>query len=173
MFTIKAIAVAIIVTLMFAAVLYVSIFLPRGAKNLEDIRRELSPSISDTVGIGDRNIPAGPPPPTVQYIESEVIQDSTALVQTEADTAALQREIERLAQEKRDLEETKITGLAKLYEAMKPDAAAAILTNLDDQKIIKILNKMKARQVAKILTSNAMPPQRAAQITKLMRQGER
>ena len=173
MLIIKAIAVFIISTLMFAVVLYFLVFYPRGAKNKEEILRELTPSVRDTMNVSSRDSLAGPPAPTVQDIEKEVNQDSTELVQTQADTAALQREIERLAKEKRNLEEAKIAGLAKLYEAMKPDAAAAILTNLDDRKIIKILNKMKDRQVAKILTSNAMPPDRAAQITKLMREGER
>ncbi|MBI4531170.1 MAG: hypothetical protein HY709_06560 [Candidatus Latescibacteria bacterium] len=184
MLIIKTIALLVLSTLTFLGMFYLFILVPegvrsvedlRGVRSAEDLRRILykdttATAIRDTVRFGP---PESPIEEQVGYIEEAIKVDSTAVVQTQADTAALQREIEQLVREKKALEETKIAELAKLYEAMKPDAAAAILTNLDDKKVIKILNRMKDRQAAKILTSTAMPPERAAQITKLMREGER
>ena len=60
--------------------------------------------------------------------------------------------------------------LAKMYEAMKPESAAAILASLDMEVALAILARMKERQAARILS--LMDPGRAAQIsTRLSLQG--
>jgi len=60
--------------------------------------------------------------------------------------------------------------LAKMYEAMKPESAAAILAGLDMEVTLAILARMKERQAARILS--LMDPGRAAQIsTRLSLQG--
>ncbi len=55
------------------------------------------------------------------------------------------------------------TRLAKMYEAMKPDAAATILQSLDIEITLAILSRMKERQAARVLS--LMDPGRAAQIS--------
>jgi flagellar motility protein MotE (MotC chaperone) len=60
--------------------------------------------------------------------------------------------------------------LAKMYEAMKPDKAAEILSTLDLEVTLAIFGRMKERQAARILSF--MNPGRAAQIsTRLSLQG--
>ncbi len=60
--------------------------------------------------------------------------------------------------------------LAKMYEAMKPDKAAEILSALDMDVSLAIFARMKERQAARILSF--MAPGRAAQIsTRLSLQG--
>lgn len=55
---------------------------------------------------------------------------------------------------------------AKIYGSMKPNAAAAILAQFDDEMAAAILLKIKIRQSAKIL--EAMGVERATKICKLM-----
>ena len=57
-----------------------------------------------------------------------------------------------------------IKKLAKIYEAMRPEDAASILTKLDDGEIVEILLRMRQRQAAKVLTS--FDPALAARISK-------
>lgn len=62
-----------------------------------------------------------------------------------------------------------ISKLARLYSAMKPEEAVAIMKLLDEQTIIKILSKMEEDQAAKILANfNA---DLAARITQKMIKG--
>lgn len=188
MLAVKAIALVIMATLTFLAVLYLLVLMPAGVTTMDGARNVLKATLrgDDLAKVLRPDTVAVAPPDTVRYgppvapiaeqlasLEEEVMWDSTSLVQTQSDTSALLRQIEELAQQRKAMEESKYVDLARLYEAMKPDAAAAILVNLDDAKVIKILNRMKERQAAKIMTSGAMPAERAARITKLMRESER
>lgn len=74
----------------------------------------------------------------------------------------------RAAEEERQQKEAEKTGngirkLAKIYEAMRPEDAAPILAKLDDQTIIQLLQSMRQRQAAKILTN--FDPDLAARIS--------
>ena len=52
----------------------------------------------------------------------------------------------------KQLEEAKrISKVSRLYGAMKPDEAVAILDKMDDETVLLILNKMEDEQVAKIM----------------------
>ena len=62
--------------------------------------------------------------------------------------------------------ENSVTKLAKMYEAMKPDQAAPIMSALDLEIILDIMGRMKERQAAKILAS--MDPGLAAQVSTRM-----
>ncbi|HLP18064.1 MAG TPA: hypothetical protein VK470_17535 [Bacteroidota bacterium] len=71
--------------------------------------------------------------------------------------ASIQDQAQTDAAKERDLQ-----SVAKLYEAMKPDDAAKILSKQDDKEIRRIILHIKKKQAAKILSSfNA---DRAAQI---------
>lgn len=56
--------------------------------------------------------------------------------------------------------------LAKVYETMKPDAAAGILGDMDVETATEVLRRMKERNAAEILARFA--PARAAEISKRM-----
>lgn len=59
-----------------------------------------------------------------------------------------------------------ISRLARLYGNMKPEEAAPIMRELDDDLVVNLLKKMEDEQAAKILA--VMEPQRAAKVTKLL-----
>ncbi|MFC1733628.1 MotE family protein [candidate division KSB1 bacterium] len=68
------------------------------------------------------------------------------------------------------LDEQEITNLdklAKLYEAMRPAQASAILMQLNDQTIAEILYRMADRQAGRLM--NEIDPLRAADITTRLR----
>ena len=58
--------------------------------------------------------------------------------------------------------------LAKIYNTMRPEHAAAVLSQLDVNIVVQIISNLKQRQAGKIL--GAMPTERAAQISRLMSQ---
>lgn len=76
--------------------------------------------------------------------------------------------VEKMKLEKaRQQEEAKRIGrLARLYGAMKPKEAVAVLSQLDDDTILSILGKMEEEQVSKILAT--FDAKRAAQLTDKM-----
>jgi flagellar protein FlbB len=80
---------------------------------------------------------------------------------------------ELLKQEKlKQLENAKrISKTARLYGAMKPDEAVAILNKLDDNTVIDILSKMEEEQVSKIMA--ALDPGRSADLTQAMLKGKK
>jgi len=68
--------------------------------------------------------------------------------------------------------EKSATRLAKMYEAMKPDQAAPIMSSLEMDIIIEIMSRMKERSAAKVLSK--MDPGLAAQVsTRLSAKGGR
>jgi len=66
------------------------------------------------------------------------------------------------------IEEARIKKLAKIYEAMKPGEAAAIMETLQDAQVASILGKMNDdRQKGKILAS--LTKEKAARLNKLIK----
>ncbi|MEN6565678.1 MAG: hypothetical protein ABFC57_05200 [Veillonellales bacterium] len=77
---------------------------------------------------------------------------------------------EKLAMQKLQQEENKrISKMARLYGAMKPEEAVSILNKMDDNTVIAILSKMEDEQVAKIMA--LMDSSRAARLTQSMMRG--
>lgn len=60
-------------------------------------------------------------------------------------------------------QEANVRRLAKIYEAMRPEEAAPILQQMDNQSVIDLLLRMRQRNAARILTQ--FPAERAAQIS--------
>ncbi len=81
------------------------------------------------------------------------------------DTALSDEEIARKRKEAKKAEEALMT-IAKIYGSMKPDQAAKLLDDFDEQMAAKILTKMRERQAAKIL--ELMKPDQAVKICKIM-----
>lgn len=63
-------------------------------------------------------------------------------------------------------QEAKWQKLVAYYNGMKPDAAAAILSEMDDQIVIEILRRMEKSQVAIVMMK--MDPKRASEISRKM-----
>jgi len=75
-------------------------------------------------------------------------------------------ELDRQVKARRAEEKKRITKLARLYDNMKPEDAAAILNDLDDDIVIDIFSRMDEGKVAKIL--NAFDESRSARLTQIM-----
>ena len=80
-------------------------------------------------------------------------------------------EVEQKTKELQAAEKKRIGKLSRLYNEMKPDEAAKILTALDDEMLISILQKMDESQVSQILANEAFGADRAADITRKMYAG--
>lgn len=81
----------------------------------------------------------------------------------------IKQELAKLKEEKKKadiINEQQIKQLAKVYEAMRPESAAEILKELDNEMVVSIIQKIKQRQAAKIMA--ALPPERAAKLSKLL-----
>lgn len=80
-------------------------------------------------------------------------------------------EIDKQTQERQAAEKKRIGKLSRLYNEMKPDEAAKILTGLDDDMSIAIMQKMDESQVAQILATEEFGADHAAEITRKMYRG--
>ena len=60
--------------------------------------------------------------------------------------------------------------LVKMYEAMPPEEAAAVLENLPDATVARVLLHMRGRQAAQVMGS--LNPNKAADVSKLLTSGE-
>jgi len=76
---------------------------------------------------------------------------------------ALKDEIQSLLGQLDEQEEQQMQALTKLYNSMKPKAAAKIFTNLDEAVLLQVASRMKADTLAKVMA--AMPPQKASALT--------
>jgi flagellar motility protein MotE (MotC chaperone) len=75
----------------------------------------------------------------------------------------LKSEVTKLIDQYDDVTKNKISNLVKIYEAMKPQEAAQIMSNLDMDLLIKVLDNMKQTKVAVIMGS--LSPEKARDIT--------
>ena len=82
-----------------------------------------------------------------------------------------QEEIEKKQKEEEAAERKRVSKLAKLYNEMKPEAAADIMTDLDDEIAVAVLQKMDESQAAKVLA--ALDPGQSARLTRSIYTGRR
>ena len=82
-----------------------------------------------------------------------------------------QKEIEKQMQEREAAEKKRISKLARVYAAMKADAAAEALNTMKSTTAILILQKMEDDAAAQILAR--MDPEVAGRLTQLMFEGVR
>ena len=77
---------------------------------------------------------------------------------------------EKLEKARQQEENKRISKMARLYGAMKPEEAVPILNQLEDDMVITILSKMEDEQGAKLLA--LMDNKRAAKLTQTMVKGK-
>lgn len=80
-----------------------------------------------------------------------------------SELTALQRAMEAQERAAQERDEAGWTGLARLYEAMRPRDAAVIFNQLDMPILVQVVNRMAYRRAAPVLA--AMDPDRARQLT--------
>lgn len=102
--------------------------------------------------------------------EESVDQQEKSLAVRVDSLKNIQEDIQRLIKQKEQLESERLAKLAAVYGAMRPEVAAPIIQELPDVTIAAIFTQMKERQAAKIL--GAMPPDRAAEISRRMGRGQ-
>jgi flagellar motility protein MotE (MotC chaperone) len=78
----------------------------------------------------------------------------------------IQTGLETLLKNLSDKEEAELADLAKIYEQMKPAAAAIVLEKLDDRIVYDVFRRMKNKTTAKILEK--MSPVKAKVISEMM-----
>lgn len=87
--------------------------------------------------------------------------------------ALLQKEFDQSIVRVREEESANLKKMAKVYAAMTPEGAAAILKNMEDNEVVKYLVYMKDGDTAVILEALAKltdtEPKRAAQISDKLR----
>ena len=88
-------------------------------------------------------------------VEKRQKEVEAILAQAEAKIEVMEEERERM-----------INQLAKVYETMKPDAAAEIIAEIDLDTSTEILNRMKERNAAQVMAS--LTPEAAARISQRM-----
>lgn len=78
-------------------------------------------------------------------------------------------EIEKQMKEREAQEKKRVSKLARVYNEMKPQQAAEVMKDLDDDLSVAILQKMDESQAAKTLA--AMDADQSARLTRLMYTG--
>ncbi len=82
------------------------------------------------------------------------------------DAHELLARVEAKVQVMEDERDRMLVELARVYDTMKPDAAAEILSGIDVDTSTEILRRMKQRQAAQVMAS--LEPQSAARISQRM-----
>mgnify|MGYP006287027099 CR=1 FL=1 len=99
--------------------------------------------------------------------QKEEIEREWLRVQAErAKLENLRAQTKALIEQRRNLEQTNIANLAKLFDTMKPEEVAAIMENISDAKVGLILQRMRKQNGAEVMAE--LPSERAAQITMFM-----
>jgi flagellar motility protein MotE (MotC chaperone) len=80
-----------------------------------------------------------------------------------AELKALQATVEDLLKTRSDEEEAELKSLVKMYENMKPKAAAKVFEEMDMDVLLDVVDRMNERKVAPILA--LVTPTRAKEIT--------
>lgn len=98
----------------------------------------------------------------------EVKENILNITQTKIDQKldqlkTLKEQVEALLQEYNKKEDAKTMTLVKVYENMKPKAAAQIFAELDMETLLQVVDKMKEKKVADILAQ--MEPKLAKELT--------
>ena len=170
----------IILGLIFLVVLIVGGFI--AAVKYDVLTTENVAMLNETLGlyrlplVGNGNyfeVPEGVewPPKEEEPKPEETSPESEPVVEEKPAPKATEVKIDKKAIEEqraqREAEEKKrVTRLARIYESMKPEAAANALINVDWDTTVLILQRMSEDSVAQILAK--MEPEAAAQLTEML-----
>lgn len=111
----------------------------------------------------------------IDALEREVVERDDAL-ETMADSTAklssrmaqLRRELDEMQARELTLSNEEVARLSRVFGSMQPAKAAPVLLKMDNASVASILLSIEERTAAKML--GAMPPERAAGISALIKQ---
>ncbi|MDQ7247316.1 MotE family protein [Dongia sedimenti] len=95
--------------------------------------------------------------------ETMVTAAEQRMDQKMAELKAMQSTLQDLLKQRSAAEETQFQSLVKIYENMKPKAAAGVFEELDMDILLEVVSRMKERKVAPILAM--MTPTKAKELT--------
>ncbi len=95
-----------------------------------------------------------------------MMQDSTARMISRLDS--LREQLDEMERRELELTSGDIARLSRVFGSMQPRKAAPVMMKMDDRSVAAILLQIEERTAAKILA--AMPPERAAGISRLIRE---
>jgi flagellar motility protein MotE (MotC chaperone) len=95
--------------------------------------------------------------------ETLVTAAEARMDQKMAELKAMQSTLQDLLKQRSAAEEAQLQSLVKIYENMKPQAAAAVFEELDMDILLDVVSRMKERKVAPVLAQ--MTPTRAKELT--------
>lgn len=88
------------------------------------------------------------------------------LTDRQKELAGLEQEVTKKILRIEQAESARIASLARLYDGMDSRAVARLMANLDDETVVSILPRMKAKNASQVL--QLLPSQRAAKLSKQM-----
>jgi len=94
--------------------------------------------------------------------ERENDKESQIITAKKDSLLEIKRTLEMLIGQREQAAQDRIKKLAKVYEGMRAEEAAPIISELDDQTIVDVFLQMNERRVARIL--GVMPVDRATEI---------
>ena len=104
-----------------------------------------------------------------EMTDSKLNPDKDKEKRTSKPKVLTKEEIEKQMKEREAQEKKRVSKLARVYNEMKPQQAAEVMKDLDDDLSVAILQKMDESQAAKTLA--AMDADQSARLTKLMYTG--
>lgn len=100
---------------------------------------------------------------TLDQKEMDMRKEQDVIDHQKDSLSVVKQQLDELMGQKEQVKLDRIKKLAKVYEGMRPEEAAPILSELDDLTIVSILLEMENRRVSKIL--GQMTPDRATEIS--------
>jgi flagellar motility protein MotE (MotC chaperone) len=98
-------------------------------------------------------------------LKTQIAAERAELEKVQKGIVAMREELEKRIIEVQEPELKNLKTLANTYSTMKPPAAVAILREMDENTVVKMLSLMKADQVAPILGEMPKAPDRPGEET--------
>jgi flagellar motility protein MotE (MotC chaperone) len=95
--------------------------------------------------------------------KKEIASQMSQVEQERAKLETMRNEVQALLDRRKQIEETNMVQMAKLYEGMNSEELVPIMANLSDAQVSGLISNMKKQKAAEIL--GKLPPDRAAKIT--------
>lgn len=134
--------------------------------NLEILDYEPTP---EDMGVEEEGLSKEDSIKETNWIESEkkrLNEWDAELTKREKELETLDRSVSKKILRIEQAESSRIAQLAKLYDGMEPRSVAELIANLDDETVVSLLPRMKAKSASAAL--QLMPAKRAARLSKKM-----
>lgn len=96
-------------------------------------------------------------------LEEELHQQKGEIEKRIQELSKMRQNIAKVLESKVEVDEEKITKLVDFYSNMKPNSAAQVIQDMDEDLAVEILGKMKKKSAANIM--NLLKPEKAQKLT--------